>query len=170
MHGSLIVVEQPNGLLHWHTAYANVSCKSLSVSESSISQMMQMIVEFGPGAEKISQSAAQLPLAAKAMVQCADTSQERLGVVSDAACTRPSLCGDADQATMRSTRRVHEDRADHELIGTRISHERYRLCMTGLRHAALFYCLRQCHHQSSAFCGPSDFVEAVIDGSAVLNE
>ena len=73
----------------------------------------QNIVEFGPGAEKISQSAAQLPLAAKAMVQCADTSQERLGVVSDAACTRPSLCGDADQATMRSTRRIHQDRAHH---------------------------------------------------------
>ena len=46
MHGSLIVVEQPNGLLHWHTAYANVSCKSLSVSESSISQMMQIVTSI----------------------------------------------------------------------------------------------------------------------------
>ena len=105
-----------------------------------------------------------------AMAQCAETSQEHLCVVSDAAPTRPSLPGDADQATMRSTRRVHEDRADHELVGTRISHERYRPCMTGLKHAALFYCLRQCHHQSSAFKAPSDFFEAVIDGSAVLND
>ena len=46
------------------------------------------------GAEKISPSAAQLRLAAKAMplVQCADTSQEHLGVVSDATwhCTGPT--------------------------------------------------------------------------------